>query len=55
MKKAGFEKEVRLVENSVCPACCKPIDMLNFKDDLSCKEFSISGLCQKCQDEIFGV
>lgn len=26
----------------------------NFKDQLSQKEYSISGLCQKCQDFIFG-
>ena len=25
----------------------------DFKDALSRKEFSISGLCQKCQDKIF--
>lgn len=25
-----------------------------FKDKLSQKEYSISGLCQKCQDFIFG-
>lgn len=24
-----------------------------FKDDLSRKEYTISGLCQKCQDSIF--
>ena len=26
----------------------------NFKDGVSRKEFSISGLCQKCQDAVFG-
>jgi len=26
----------------------------NFIDDLSRKEFKISGLCQKCQDSVFG-
>ena len=25
-----------------------------FRDELSRKEFSISGLCQKCQDAVFG-
>ena len=25
-----------------------------FKDELSKKEYSISGLCQDCQDKIFG-
>lgn len=27
----------------------------DFRDDLSIKEYSISGLCQKCQDRVFGV
>jgi hypothetical protein len=26
----------------------------DFRDDLSRKEHTISGLCQKCQDEVFG-
>ena len=27
----------------------------NFRDEISRKEYTISGLCQKCQDSIFGV
>jgi len=26
----------------------------SFSDDLSRKEYAISGMCQKCQDDIFG-
>lgn len=25
-----------------------------FRDELSAREYKISGLCQKCQDEMFG-
>ena len=32
--------------------CGKPIK--GFKNALSEKEFKISGLCQECQDKIFG-
>ena len=28
--------------------------MEDFRDNLSRKEYSISGLCQDCQDEFFG-
>ena len=28
---------------------------LNFRDDVSQKEFLLSGFCQTCQDEIFGI
>lgn len=42
--------------NGICPSCDK--DMSNarrssFKDDLSYKEFGISGFCQECQDKTF--
>ncbi len=28
-------------------------DASKFKDDISKKEYGISGLCQNCQDEVF--
>ncbi|MEK9748239.1 MAG: hypothetical protein VW443_04775 [Pseudomonadales bacterium] len=34
-----------------CVICRKPAE--NFRDDLSRKEFTISGMCQACQDEVF--
>lgn len=52
MKKAGFEKEVELTEKGLCPLCKKT--EFKFRDELSRKEFKISGLCQECQDELFG-
>jgi hypothetical protein len=36
-----------------CVSCGKPAD--KFRDELSRKEFQISGLCQDCQDKTFGV
>lgn len=40
------------LERRVCPICGGPAD--TFHDSLSRKENKISGMCQKCQDEIFG-
>ena len=37
----------------VCPTCSKPIWIASFRDALSRKEYSISGLCQTCQDKVF--
>ncbi len=34
--------------------CGKSVSVMGFKDELSKKEFTISGLCQKCQDSVFG-
>ncbi len=36
-----------------CPFCKNPVVMDEFKDELSLREFQISGMCQTCQDEIF--
>jgi hypothetical protein len=33
--------------------CGKPVDPELFRDDLSRREYAISGLCQTCQDEVF--
>lgn len=37
---------------NVCAICKK--DAIKFKDRLSEREYTISGMCQKCQDSIFG-
>ena len=54
MEKAGFKKEMKMVENRQCPLCGEKINTNDFKNDISIKEFTISGMCQKCQDKIFG-
>lgn len=56
LKKVGFEKEVKAVEQGECPFCGKKIDVIKeFRDSLSRREYAISGLCQDCQDKMFGV
>lgn len=35
-----------------CPGCAEPV-VHEFKDDLSRREFEISGFCQQCQDDVF--
>ena len=39
------------VKNKICALCNEPATV--FRDEFSKKEFTLSGLCQKCQDEIF--
>jgi len=53
MKKLGFGKEVEAVEHGFCPICNNPVSITDFKDDLSKKEYKISGLCFHCQNEMF--
>ncbi|MDD5649036.1 MAG: hypothetical protein PHF86_01265 [Candidatus Nanoarchaeia archaeon] len=49
----GFKKEVQRIDLGLCPFCGISIKKDDFRDELSKKEFKISGLCQKCQDKIF--
>ena len=37
---------------AICTFCLEPATV--FKDISSAKEYTISGLCQTCQDEVFG-
>lgn len=37
---------------AICTWCKQPIT--GFRDELSKKEYSISGFCQSCQDKTFG-
>lgn len=46
-----FGRTMNIIANS-CVACGQTSDF--FRDELSRKEFTISGLCQACQDEVFG-
>jgi hypothetical protein len=56
MRAAGFTKEVGLVEQGKCPFCKKDVMAVPdaFRNESSLKEYKISGLCQECQDLVFG-
>lgn len=51
---AGLGEVVKRVEAMQCPLCKVHVSMHDFKDELSLREYAISGLCQQCQDETFG-
>ena len=40
------------ITNNTCVSCKE--EALVFTDDISQKEYTISGLCQSCQDQVFG-
>ena len=44
--------EASRIEMGLCPTCGGPVHP--FRDALSEKEFKISGMCQSCQDKVFG-
>ena len=48
----GKDREVTIRGNK-CMTCLK--EAVEFRDELSRKEYRISGMCQECQDASFGV
>jgi len=51
----GHDRRAEIQANRCVPApvgCGGPAT--EFRDALSAKEYTISGLCQKCQDSVFG-
>jgi hypothetical protein len=48
-----FKKALKDVIDGNCPLCGDAIHPNMFKDELSKREYGISGLCQKCQDDMF--
>jgi len=53
-KKAFGRSPTEAKKKNVCVFCGKEIKMEDFKDQLSIKEYEISGLCNKCQNDTFG-
>ena len=44
------------IDHSKCPLCHSNIDKTkDFRDELSLREYYISGMCQACMDGIWGV
>ena len=41
------------IERKQCAICSSEVELDSFKDEISLKEFHISGMCQPCQDKIF--
>jgi hypothetical protein len=46
-----FGRSTAIINNN-CAACGGPA--MYFRNPLSAKEYKISGLCQNCQDSVFG-
>jgi len=47
-----FPDRIPKMKARVCMTCSGKVE--GFDSELSQKEFLISGMCQKCQDEVFG-
>jgi len=47
----GVDNLKDVTDKNICIDCGG--DASDFKNDISRKEYMLSGLCQKCQDEVF--
>lgn len=50
MSKPTLMEMFKLRAEGKCPFCKKDMTDATFRDELSKKEFGMSGLCQSCQD-----
>ena len=51
---AVFPEAADRIMQSICVTCPNEIHDKDFRNDLSKHEYGISGMCQKCQDDVFG-
>ena len=49
-----FPEMLEKIDNGQCPTCGRKIKEGEFRNEISKKEFKISGMCQECQDNVFG-
>jgi hypothetical protein len=54
LRALGFRRELSKVKNCRCPLCADRVDTKEFRNEVFVKEFENSGLCQGCQDAVFG-
>ena len=54
LRALGFGQEVAIVENCRCSFCADRVDEDEFRNEVFMKEFESVGLCQGCQDTVFG-
>ena len=49
-----FPEEMKLIEEQKCPICTNFVNEDEFRNVLSKQDYKITGLCQICQDRIYG-
>jgi hypothetical protein len=54
LKVLGFRRKATMVKGYRCPLCWERVDKEEFRNEVFIKEFESSGLCQGCQDRVFG-
>ena len=50
----GIDRKASITKKSCVSCGAENLTEDSFRDELSLREFHISGLCQDCQDKVFG-
>ena len=51
---SGFEMSAARIAFGRCTLCGQKVDINEFVDEIGRREYGISGMCQSCQDDVFG-
>lgn len=51
---SGFEMSAARIAFGRCTLCGQKVYINEFVDELSRREYKVSGMCQSCQDDVFG-
>ena len=54
LRALGIRRENAMVKNCRCPLCAERVDEEEFRNEVFLKEFKSTGLCQGCQETVFG-
>ena len=54
LRKLRLWQKVTIIKDLRCPFCAERVDKGRFRNKLFIREFKSSGLCQDCQDTVFG-
>lgn len=54
LKSLRLRREVSTAKECKCPLCADKVHKDEFRNEVFIKEFERSGLCQGCQDTVFG-
>lgn len=53
LARSMFPDKAELYDKGLCTDCKYRVQIAEFKDEKSRKEYHLSGMCQKCQDKFF--
>ena len=54
LRKLRFWQKVTMFKDYRCPICEERVNKGEFRNEAFMREFKSSGLCQECQDTVFG-